>query len=270
MGEIMFRQALKLKEKFKKREVTVGTWITLAHTAIAEILCTCPFDWIVIDMEHSVIESSESQQMIQIISLSGKVPLVRLPDQSPTLIKKIMDSGAAGVLIPNVKTAVEAKTAIAAVKYPPIGNRGVGLARAQGYGLKFQSYEHWVNIGSIVILQIEHIIGVKNLSKILEQPGIDGIIIGPYDLSASIGMPGKLDTPKVNKLINEVIKIASQKGIILGFHVVQPNIEEVELRIKQGFNFIAYSLDTIILGDTFMKHLKIIKEKIKGMSRKRV
>ena len=114
----MFDSALKLKSKMKRRELVLGTWITLGHSAVAEILSNCPFDWLVIDMEHSVIELSQVQQMIQVISLSGKTPLIRLSDQSPTLIKRVMDAGSAGVIVPNVKTVNEAKDVVASVKYP--------------------------------------------------------------------------------------------------------------------------------------------------------
>ena len=259
----MFDSAIKLKEKMKKREVILGTWITLGHTAIAEILASCPFDWLVIDVEHSVIELSQVQQMIQVISLSGKTPLVRLSDQNPTLIKRVMDAGSAGVIVPNVKTAQEAQNVVSAVKYPVMGTRGVGLARAQGYGFEFEKYEEWVNDGSIVIVQIEHIEGVRNLRDILAVDGIDGIIIGPYDLSGSIGIPGKLDDPKVEKLVQESIEIALEMNMTAGYHVVQPDIENVKLRIEQGFNFIGYSLDTIMLGKTFNDDLQIIHEYIK-------
>jgi len=256
----MFESSKKLKNKLTKREVTFGTWITIGDTAVAEIVSGCQFDWIVIDMEHSAISISQAQQLMQVISLSGKVPLVRLPDQNPMLIKRVMDAGAAGVLIPNVKTEEEAKAAIAAVKYPPIGTRGVGLARAQGYGLNFKEYKEWVNENSIVIVQIEHVLGVENLKKILAVPGIDGIIIGPYDLSASIGIPGKLNDPKVEELVTKAVKTASEMKKTAGYHVVQPDPEEVKLRLKQGFSFIGYSLDSIILGKTFRDHLSEIRK----------
>jgi 2-dehydro-3-deoxyglucarate aldolase len=259
----MFKAAEKLKEKLKNREITLGTWITLGHSAIAEILANCPFEWLVIDMEHSVIELTQAQQMIQVISLSGKVPLVRLSDQSPTLIKRVMDAGAAGVIVPNVKTVEEARAAVAAVKYPLKGNRGVGLARAQGYGLDFKTYESWVNEGSIVIVQIEHVLGVENLRKILAVPGIDGIIIGPYDLSGSIDLPGKLDDPRVESLVKKIIGITLEMNRTAGFHIVQPDVPEVQRRIQQGFNFIGYSLDTIVLGKTFQEHLRIIRKQMK-------
>jgi len=263
----MFHRALELKTKLNERKVTLGTWITLSHTGIAEILGECHFDWLVIDMEHSVIELSEAQQLIQVISLSGGIPLVRMPDQSPTNIKRVMDAGAAGVLIPNVKTKAEAEAAVAAVKYPSLGSRGVGLARAQGYGMDFKNYEEWVNRGSIVILQIEHILGVKNLKEILSVSDVDAIIVGPYDLSGSIGKPGKLHDPDVERLINQIVEMASENGIAAGFHVVQPDLDEVEKRINQGFNFIGYSLDTIVLGNAFLNHTQALRNRVNKRSR---
>lgn len=258
----LFKSAKKLKNKLKRREVTFGTWITVGHPVIAEILSSCPFDWLVVDMEHSAIELSQAQQLIQIISLSGKTPLVRLPDQNPTLIKRVMDAGSAGVLIPNVKTVREAQAAVAAIKYPPEGTRGAGLARAQRYGLGFQEYKNWVNKDGIVIAQIEHVLGVRNLREILSVPGIDGIIVGPYDLSSSINLPGKLDDPRVEALVRETARVALEMKATAGFHVVQPDLKEVRLRIRQGFNFIGYSLDTIILGRTFQDHLQVMRKLI--------
>lgn len=259
----MYDTAKKLKEKLKKREVTLGTWITLGHTSIAEILSDCAFDWLTIDMEHSAIGLSEAQKLIMVISHAGNVPLVRLGDQSPTKIKRIMDAGAAGVIIPNVKTAEEAKAVVAAVKYPPVGARGVGLGRAQKYGLGFEEYKAWVNEGSIVIVQIEHVQGVENIKEILAVPGVDGIIIGPYDLSASIGIPGKLDDPKVEALVQKTVKTAVDMKKTAGYHVVQPNPKEVKTRIAQGFNFIGYSLDSLVLGKTFQNHVKEIRSQTK-------
>ena len=260
----MFKASKELKEKLRKRQITYGTWITLGHSSIAEILSSYPFDWLVVDMEHSVIDLSQAQELIQVISLSGKVPLVRLSDQNPTLIKRVMDAGAAGVLVPNVITVEEAKSAVEAVKYPPVGTRGVGLARAQAYGLDFESYKKWVNKNSIVMVQIEHVNGVKNLKKILGVPGVDGMIIGPYDLSASVDLPGDFENKKVKDLINTAVKTAVDMNITAGYHVVPPDVDEVKERIKQGFNFIGYSLDTIALGKTYSDGFTYLKETDKG------
>src|SRR3990172_12592200 len=121
-----------LKEKLKQNKLTIGSWITIGNSSIAEIMAKAGFDWLTVDMEHSAITLHQAQQLIQIIELSGVVPLVRVGENSPNLIKRVMDAGAYGVIVPMVNSKEDAEKAVNAVKYPPVGNRGVGLARAQG------------------------------------------------------------------------------------------------------------------------------------------
>jgi 2-dehydro-3-deoxyglucarate aldolase len=172
-----------LKKKLRKNVVTVGSWITIGHAAIAEIMAKIGFDWLVIDMEHSAITLHEAQQLIQVIDLCGVTPLVRVGENNPYLIKRVMDAGSYGVMVPMVNTKEDAIKAVNAVKYPPVGTRGVGLARAQGYGMDFERYNNRLNRDSVVIVQIEHIKAVENLDDILSVDGVDAFFVGPYDLS---------------------------------------------------------------------------------------
>ena len=158
---------IKLKEKLKNNAPTLGSWITLGHPSIAEIMASSGFDWLTVDMEHSVITLDIAQQLIQIIETSGVVPLVRVGENSPNLIKRVMDAGAYGVIVPMVNSKKDALLAVNSVKYPPVGIRGVGLARAQGYGFNFKEYKKWLEKDSIVIVQIEHIEAINNLEDIL-------------------------------------------------------------------------------------------------------
>ena len=192
-----------LKQKLKNSEATIGSWITLAHPAIAEIMAKAGFDWLVVDLEHSVITIREAEELIRVIDLCNVVPLVRVSSNDPIQIKRVMDAGAHGVVIPMINSPEEAEKAVAAVRYPPRGIRGVGLARAQGYGINFNDYTEWVNKESVVIVQIEHIDAINNLGKILSTDGVDGFIVGPYDLSASLGFPGQFDhTLMINAMIH--------------------------------------------------------------------
>ena len=191
-----------LKAKLMANQLTIGSWITLSNTAVAEIMAGAGFDWLAIDLEHSAITIGEAQQLIQIIELSRVVPLVRIGNNDPYLIKRVMDAGAHGVIVPMVNTKADAENAVSAVKYPPLGRRGVGLARAQGYGLEFEKYKKWINKESIVIAQVEHITAIENLEEILDIPEIDGTIIGPYDLSASLGVPGEFNQQKVMNAVS--------------------------------------------------------------------
>lgn len=252
-----------LKVKLKRREVTVGSWITLGHSAIAEIMAKAGFDWLVVDMEHSAITLHEAQQLIQVIELCGVTPLVRVGENNLNLIKRVMDAGAHGVIVPMVNSKEEARNAVNAVKYPPLGIRGVGLARAQGYGMDFERYKNRVNRDSVVIVQIEHIKAIENLEDILSIDGIDAFFVGPYDLSGSLGIPGQLKHPKVVRAIGRVMRIAKRYKVIPGFHVVQPDTKEVETKIKEGYGFIGYCLDTLFLGTKCTEDVKVISGKIK-------
>lgn len=237
-----------LKRKLSQNEITIGSWITLAHPAIAEIMAKAGFDWLTVDLEHSVITIREAEELIRVIDLCGVVPLVRLSANDPVQIKRVMDAGAHGIIVPMVKTRIEADAAVAAVYYPPKGTtRSVGLARAQGYGTTFQKYREWLENEAIVIVQVEHIDAVNNLEDILKVPGIDGYFIGPYDLSASMGLPGQFDHPDMLAAIERIRRVGSALGKPGGLHIVEPDIIQLEARIKEGFKFIAYSLDTRML-----------------------
>jgi 2-keto-3-deoxy-L-rhamnonate aldolase RhmA len=250
---------MSLKDRLKGKEVTIGSWITLGHPSIGEILAGCGFDWLTIDMEHSAITLSECQNLVQVIELAGCCPLVRLGENDPNLIKRVMDAGARGVIVPQVNSRMDALRAVASVKYPPEGARGVGLARAQGYGLHFDAYRRWNQEESIVIVQIEHREAVENLMDILAVPGLDGFIVGPYDLSASLGHPGEFSRPEFLRAMERIHRVADEiPGIPAGFHVVQPDPAEVRRRIDEGYRFIGYSLDTLLLATTCLRDLATI------------
>ena len=236
-----------IKEKFRKQQVTIGSWITLAHPGIAEIMAKAGFDWLAVDMEHSVITIREAEELIRVIDLCGAVPLVRLSANDPVQIKRVMDAGAHGVIVPMVNSVAQAEQAVSAVRYPPQGRRGVGLARAQGYGSSFDKYLDWVNKESIVIVQVEHIDAVNNLEAILAVEGVDGFIVGPYDLSGSLGVPGQFDNPLMKEAMQRIETVGTVSGKVPGIHVVEPDIEELKLRIEQGYRFVAYSVDIRML-----------------------
>lgn len=250
-----------LKNKFKRREITLGSWITLGHTSVAEIMARSGFEWLVVDMEHSAITLDIAQQLIQVIERCGVVPLVRVGENNAALIKRVMDAGAYGVIVPMVNTKKDAQAAVNAVKYPPIGTRGVGLARAQGYGENFEEYRDWVNKESIVIVQIEHIDAVNNLNEILKVPGVDGSIIGPYDLSASLSHPGEFDNAELKSAQQKYIDTCKSLKKPAGFHVVPPEAQLMNEKIKEGYSFLGFSLDTMFLSAGIKINLKGIPKR---------
>ncbi|MDD5310590.1 MAG: aldolase/citrate lyase family protein [Candidatus Omnitrophica bacterium] len=237
-----------LKKKLGRNEYSVGSWITIGDTAVAEIMARAGFDWLVVDMEHSAMTLPEAQELIRTIELSGVVPLVRVGENDPCLIKRVMDAGAHGVVVPMVNTRFDAEAAVKAVNYPPKGTRGVGLARAQGYGFGFERYKKWLREKSIVIAQVEHIESVDNLEEILAVDGIDGSIIGPYDLSGSLGYPGRFDRPEVKKAIKRYEDVCRKMKKPMGFHVVEPDIKRAKELKQKGYKFLAVGLDSLYLG----------------------
>lgn len=249
-----------LKEKLKNGTATIGSWITIGHTAVAEIMAKVGFDWLVVDMEHSAITLSEAQQLIQVIELSGVTPLVRVGENNPLLIKRVMDAGAHGVIVPMVNSKEDAVNAVKAVKYPPVGTRGVGLARAQGYGMEFEKYKEWVNKNSIVVVQIEHIEAINNLKEIMNVEEVDAGIIGPYDLSASMGYPGEFNRKEVQEMLSKFLEVSKVLKKPAGFHVVFPDSEDAKIKIDLGFNFLAFGLDTLFLATKARAELSRIKE----------
>jgi len=248
-----------LKKRLKNKTVTVGSWITLADTAVCEIMAKSGFDWLTVDMEHSAITLPEAQELIRVIDLAGCVPLVRVGENSPNIIKRVMDAGSHGVIVPMVNSKEDALRAVNAVKYPPVGKRGVGLARAQGYGLEFEKYKKWLD-NTVVIVQIEHIDAVNNLNEILNVEGVDASMIGPYDLSASLGYPGDFDKKEIKDAIGGYIETCKKSGKSAGIHVIPSDGEKVNERIKEGFGFVAFSLDTLFLAKKIKEEFVKIKK----------
>ena len=236
-----------LKKKLEKRQTTIGSWITIGNTIVAEIMARAGFDWLVVDMEHSAITLDIAQELIRVIDLYNVPPLVRVGHNQPNLIKRVMDSGAYGVIVPMVNTREEAERAVQSVKYPPTGFRGVGLARAQKYGLDFEGYRQWNQEKSVVIVQIEHIQAVGNLEEILSVPGVDGFIIGPYDLSGSYGIPGETQSPVVRDACRTVIAACQRAGASVGLLLVRPTEQAVRQAVEDGYNLLCLGLQ--MLGD---------------------
>ena len=248
-----------LKQKIQNNELTLGSWVTIGHSSIIEILVSAGFDWLTIDLEHSTIDLEKTQDLIAFVQSFGKSALVRVSKNEEVIIKRVMDAGANGVIVPTVKNRAEAEQAVNFVKYPPTGTRGVGLARAQQYGTGFEEYQSWLKEHSIVIPQIEHIESVQNLEEIIDVKGVDGIIIGPYDLSASMGYPGEYEREDVKRALAEVRSICRSRGVCMGFHVIQPDHRLIQEKIDEGYRFIAFSIDFLFLGNKAREEMKKIK-----------
>jgi len=254
---------MSLKAQLNRSELTIGSWVTLGHPSIAEIMASAGFDWLVLDMEHSVLELSEVQAIIQVLDAKQCPAIVRLTSNHPDQIKRVMDAGATGVMVPMIKSAADAKAAVDGVYYPPRGQRGVGLARAQGYGASFPAYRAWLEDNAVIVVMIEHVDAVQAIDEILAVPGIDAYIIGPYDLSGSMGRPGDLNHPDVQAAIANVLEAGRRAGKPGGIHVIEPDPQALQQRIAAGFNFLGYALDIRILDSICRSHLQSIRATLK-------
>lgn len=236
-----------LKNKLSRGELLIGTIITLPSPEIAEIYSKSGFDWLFIDLEHSVLSLKDAQIILQ--AASPRTPcLVRVPNMDEVWIKKALDIGAAGIIVPQIKTAEEAQKVVRLCKYPSDGLRSVGIARAHGYGENFQEYVAAANADTLVIIQIEHSQAVKNIDEILKVAGIDGLFIGPYDLSASMGKIGLTDDLAVQEAIVQVKRRAEQMKMPLG--IFSATIEAAIPYIQAGYQLLAVGIDTMLINQT--------------------
>lgn len=256
---------LTLKQKIAKNHLTIGSWITLAHPAIAEIMARAGFDWLAIDLEHSVITIREAEELIRVIALHNVPPLVRLTSNTPDQIKRVMDAGAHGIVVPMVNSRSDAERAVASVYYPPRGQRGVGLARAQHYGVAFADYRTWLEKEAMVIVQIEHIAAVNELEAILDTPGVDGFIIGLYDLSASMAIPGQFGDPRLAQAVERIRTVSLAKAKPGGLHIVEPVPDQLRAHVAHGFRFLAYSLDVRLLDTACRSGLTACRKETQDM-----
>lgn len=238
-----------LKNKLTNKHLSIGSWISIAHPDVVEIMATAGFEWLVVDMEHTSTDINTAKTLIATIKAKGLQPLVRVGANNELLIKQVMDAGAEGVIVPLIKSGAEAKTALDFIKYPPVGKRGVGLYRAQNYGIGFEQYKDWNKTQSIFIPQIEHIRAVENIDEILAVDGVDGILVGPYDLSASMGYPGEYEREDVKAALEKVKAACKKHNKSLGFHVIKSDAMAIAEKINEGYTFLAFSIDFFFLGD---------------------
>ena len=215
---------------------------------MAEIFAKAGYEWVVIDLEHSAININQAEQLIRVIDLAGSKPFVRLSGHSASQIKRVLDAGAKGILAPMVESQAQIEGIVAACHYPPRGNRGMGLARAQGYGEANAKSEYITTTSKHIEIyaQIESVAGIANLDSIFSQE-IDGYFIGPYDLSASLGNPGIFDSDDFIDAEEQILKASQRHQVKAGYHLVEPNAKQIPILLNKGYDMIAFSVDIRML-----------------------
>jgi 2-keto-3-deoxy-L-rhamnonate aldolase RhmA len=249
-----------LKHKLRKRERLFAGWISYAHPSIAETFAYAGFDFIAIDMEHSTISLEQGQRIIAATQSLGVPCLPRPVSHSNDWIKPLLESGADGMIMQMVNTGEELKQICDHVKYPPEGNRSFGVNRAQNYGFTFDEYVKDWNDSSILIIQVESQKAVDNIEELLENPLVDGVMVGPYDISGSLGVPGQLEHPKVVEASRKVILACEKAGISCGTQLADVNEAGINRMFDLGYTYSILGSDLFVLWKWAAEMKALIKK----------
>jgi 4-hydroxy-2-oxoheptanedioate aldolase len=229
-----------VRAKLKNGQPSVGTWLTLPDPVAAQLMAHTGFEWLTIELEHTPTSFETAAQMFAIVSASGRVPLARVPWNTGENIKRVLDTGAWGVVVPMVNTRDEAQAAVNAARYRPIGQRSIGgQLHATNFDTDAPSYYARANEEILVVVMAEHIEGVTHIDEILSVPGIDAVFVGPNDLHASMGLPPSFDSDHTpfNAALKKVQAAAKAHGVASGIHVA--DAAQAQRRISEGWQFIA-------------------------------
>jgi 2-dehydro-3-deoxyglucarate aldolase len=236
-----------IRDRLRNGGHTIGSWMQIPHPSIAEILGQAGYDWVAVDMEHGAIGAHQLPDLFRALELGGTLPLARIADGHPKDCKQALDAGAGGIIVPMIETAEQLIAVRDACRWPPAGMRGVGFSRANLFGKHFESYCAEAQ-APLLVAMIEHHRAVENLERILAVEGLDAVLIGPYDLSASMGMTARFDTPEFKAVVDRIRHLCGQHGVPCGLHVVMPQPEILQERIAEGYRFVAYSIDAVFLN----------------------
>jgi 2-dehydro-3-deoxyglucarate aldolase len=237
-----------LKTKLRSRDLIFGSWVSFAHPSITEIFTSSSFDFHAIDMEHTTISLEQAQRIIAASQANGVPCIPRPVSHSNDWIKPLLDSGADGIIAPLVSSKLEADSLGDLIHFPPSGKRSFGVNRAHGYGKNFDSYLQEWNSNAIFIAQIETKDAISNIKEIVSSKNIDGVMIGPYDLSGSLGVPGQTQHNLVLEAEKIVIDVCKDAGMSCGTQLAEFTEENVSKAIAKGYTFIVASSDLFILN----------------------
>ena len=247
MFEIRKNTRAKLKQKLADRERVFGGWVSYREPAIADTFAKADFDFVAIDMEHTTITTDEANRIITSVQSEGVTCLPRPVSHNNDYIKPMLEAGADGMIIPVVNTRAEVEEQVRLQKFPPLGQRNYGVNRAHGYGFDFKPYIDTWNDSSIFIIQVETITSVNNIKDLVNVPGLDAVMIGPYDISGSLGVPGETNHPKVREAAKHVVDVCAKAGISCMTQIADVNKDAVDDAFAQGYTSVILGSDLFIL-----------------------
>jgi len=244
---------LSFRRRLQQGDVLIGALLQMPLPEVAEIYVTAGYDWLFVDLEHAPMDARHALDVLT--AADSRIPcVVRVPWNDEASIKKALDIGATGVIVPLVNTAEDARLAVGRCKYPPVGFRSVGITRGQRFDLDFDRYMKEANDDIAVIVQIEHVEAVRNIDSILDTPGIDGVFVGPFDLSGSMDLPGQINHPQVQDAIRSVIRACEKRDIARCIYAHTP--QHARTYMAQGYRVIGLCTDYIMLARQAAEYLK--------------
>ncbi len=254
-----------IKNKLSSNNLVFAGWQSLSDSGISHLLTGTNLEFLAVDMEHSSINIEQAKHIIQACHLNSKPCLPRPSSNSIDIIKPLLDAGSDGVIIPMVESYEQVNDIIKNVKYPPVGTRSYGINAAQNYGLKADEYFKSWNDDSVVIVQVESKAGAENIECILNNEHIDAVMVGPYDLSGSYGVPGQFEHPEVIAAIKSIIHTCNDKNVCVGTQLDKFNKERFLYYFKLGYRFFFVESDIFTLRNFVHENDTIIKELLKGL-----
>ena len=234
-----------LKNRLKQGQASIGGWLTVSSPSVAEAMASLGFHWIAIDMEHAPIDEGVAAQVFMAVERHGCAALVRLPSADPYLARRMLDTGATGVIVPVVEDAKDFREFTQHCLFPPEGRRGIGLGRCNQWGDSFGDYLN--SFKPVIVPQIETRAGVAAAGALAAMDEVDALFMGPYDLSASLGAPGDFSSAEFTGALETVKQVCRDNGVAAGIHQVEPVPDQLNERINDGFSFIAYGTDMIAM-----------------------
>lgn len=236
-----------IRERLRAGGHSIGSWMQIPHPSIAEIMGQAGYDWVAVDMEHGAVAVNQLPDLFRALELGNTLPLARIAQAHPKDCKQVLDAGAGGIIVPMIESAEQLIAVRDACRWPPAGTRGVAFSRANLFGKHFEAYREEAQ-APLLVAMIEHHQAVAELEAILEVDGLDAILIGPYDLSASMGLTAQFDHPVFCETMEKIRMLSANKGIPAGVHVVAPSREQLQQRLDEGYRFLAYSIDAVMLS----------------------
>jgi len=242
-----------IKRKLNVGQASVGSWMQIPNASVAEIMGQAGYDWIAVDLEHGHFSPQILPDIFRALEIGNTAPFARIARCDPKDIKQVLDAGARGIIIPMVASASQLTQGIEWAFYPPKGSRGVGYSRANLFGKAFETHQEESLKNTLIVAQIEHIRAVENLDGILQVEGLDAVMVGPYDLSGSMGITGQFEDRRFVDILKKISQKANSHNCPMGLHVVKPVLSDLEKAVREGYQFIAYGIDAVFLWNSAVR-----------------